>query len=118
MWIWIWGLVLGLLLGAIIAFFIVLYVEGGHKKIKLEPIETDRDLSMTFAVANDNTLWLAVHQVVNEIEKECVEGARRYIANTNQCISAVGAGEGASLVRTRLIEKRNLALKELNQRAG
>ena len=83
-----------------------------------KPIETDRDMTNAFAVTDDNSMWLAVHQVVNEVEKECIEGSRRYVMNTNQCISAVGAGEGASLIRLRLIEKRNLALKELNQKAG
>jgi len=84
----------------------------------LQPIETDRDMMMAFAVEDTNPLWLAVHQAINEIEKECVEGSRRYVANTNQCISAVGAGEGASLVRTRLIEKRNLALKSYREKVG
>jgi hypothetical protein len=76
------------------------------------------DRSSVFAVPDTDPFWLAVHQVVNEIERETLEAARSRVGNTNQCISAVGASEGAMMVRLRLIEKRENALSEVSHRLG
>src|SRR5439155_3590974 len=73
------------------------------------------DATAVFAVVDSEPWWIAVHDAITELEAETIEGARRYVANTNQCISAIGAGEGVALVRTRLIEKRDLALRELKR---
>lgn len=70
-----------------------------------------RDLSSALAVSDKDTFWLAVHQVINEAEQETIEGARNRTAETNKCIAAVGAGEGVCLVRSKLIIKRQTALK-------
>jgi hypothetical protein len=74
--------------------------------------EPARDLSGIFAVSELEPWYLAVHQCVNEIEREANEAARNRVSNTNQCISAIGAAEGAAMVRLRLIEKRENALRE------
>lgn len=78
----------------------------------------DRDMTMAFAVTDDNPMWLAVHQAINEIEKETVETARKCSANPSLSQYHLGASEGVTMVRLRLIEKRNLALKELNQKTA
>jgi hypothetical protein len=83
-------------------------------------ITESKDLSGALAVPETNDMWRAVHQVVNEIEQETIEASRRLVANTNSCISAIGSGEGAALVRRRLIEKRENAIDEASKlrRAG
>ena len=80
----------------------------------IEPIETDRDMTGAFAIEENHPLWLAVHQVINEAEKECMEGAAKYVANTNMCISAVGATEECGIIRRKLIERREVALKQFH----
>lgn len=80
----------------------------------VKPVEVDRDMSGAFAIEDNHPLWLAIHQVINEAEKECIEGARKYVANTNMCINSVGAGEGVALVRTKLIQKRKTALNQIH----
>jgi hypothetical protein len=72
----------------------------------------DKDLSGAFAVADTEPLWRAIHQALDELEMEMIEAARRYTKSTNECIAAVGAGEGVAMVRLRLIEKRENALRE------
>lgn len=74
-------------------------------------IEIDRDMAMSFAIANDNSLWLAVHQAINEVEKEVIETARKCSANPSLSNYHLGASEGVTMVRLRLIEKRKAALK-------
>jgi len=71
----------------------------------------DRDYSLVFAVPDTEPWWLAVHQVLNEAERETVQGARDRTANPNLCIAAVGAGEGIDLVRQKLIDKRQQSLR-------
>jgi hypothetical protein len=84
-----------------------------HRDYRPHPEITEgKDLSGALAVPETNDMWRAVHQCINEIEQETIEGSRRLVANTNSCISAVGAGEGAALVRRRLIEKRLNAIEE------
>jgi hypothetical protein len=58
--------------------------------------------------------WLAVHQVIDEAERETIQGARNRIQNANACIAAVGAGEGCALVRQKLEDKREIALRQLS----
>lgn len=70
------------------------------------------DLSGALAVSELEPWWRAVHQAINEVEQETVEAARRYTKSTNECIAAVGAGEGVAMVRLRLIEKRENALRK------
>lgn len=72
----------------------------------------DRDMTNAFAVANDNSLWLGVHQAINEVEKETIEMARKCSANPSLSNYHLGASEGVMMVRLRLIQKRNLALEE------
>jgi hypothetical protein len=69
------------------------------------------DRTPVFAVPDTEPWWLAVHQVLNQAEKESVEGARNRLANTNMCIAAVGAIDGVVLVRQKLMAAREIALK-------
>jgi hypothetical protein len=71
----------------------------------------DVDRVGALAVPDTEAWWLAVHQIVNSVEKETIDSSRKRVANTNLCISDVGAGEGVALVRTRLIEARQLAIQ-------
>ncbi len=91
------------------------------QKWKTGRIEPDRDMTNSFAIADDNPIWLATHQAINELEKEVVETARKCSANPSLSNYHLGASEGVSMVRLRLIEKRNVALeaaKKLTQIAG
>jgi hypothetical protein len=78
---------------------------------RVQPIETDRDMNGAFAIADDNSLWLATHQAINELEKEVIETARKCSANPSLSNYHLGASEGVTMVRLRLIEKRKMALK-------
>ena len=69
------------------------------------------DRSSVFAVPNNEPWWLEVHKAVNEIELEAFNAARSRVSNTNECINSIGASEGAMMVRLRLIEKRENALR-------
>jgi hypothetical protein len=69
------------------------------------------DLSGVFAVSDQEPWWLAVNQVLDDLERETAQFARDKVADTNKCISAVGAGEGVAMVRLRLKEIRDFALK-------
>jgi len=70
-----------------------------------------QDLSGVFAVSANEPWWLAVHALIDVLEGETIEGARNNVRDTNICISAVGAGEGVAMVRQRLIETREAALR-------
>jgi len=85
---------------------------------RYDPIETDRDMTGAFAVENTNPFWLAVHQAINEIEAETINSARACSANPNLVNYHVGASEGVTMVRRRLIEKRGIALAEVNKKVS
>lgn len=70
------------------------------------------DRAGAFAVAENTAWWVALHQLLNQIEAETVAGARNRVKKTNECIAAVGAGEGVALVRRRLLETRAYALSQ------
>jgi len=63
------------------------------------------------AVPDNEPWWITIHQIIDEAELETIQGARRRTKDTNACIAAVGAGEGVALVREKLIQARQLALK-------
>jgi hypothetical protein len=86
-------------------------------KITAPKVSPDTDLTGVFAIANDTPWYLAVHQILNEAEKEAMEGAKQRTANPNMCIAAVGAAEGVDLVRQKLLDKRRLALQSANVRS-
>ena len=69
------------------------------------------DRTSVFAVPNNEPWYLAVHDVVNEIELEAFNAARNRVGNTNQCMNSIGASEGAMMIRLRLVEKRENALR-------
>src|SRR5258708_3513812 len=70
------------------------------------------DRSGVFAVDETTAWWLALLQLLDRIEAETVAGARNRVKETNECIAAVGAGEGVALVRRRLLETRAYALSQ------
>jgi len=84
-----------------------------RRAVGLAAVADSVDRTGVFAVANNEPWWLAVQQVIDEAEQETIQGARNRVSNTNQCISAIGAGEGCALVRQKLIDKREIALKEV-----
>jgi hypothetical protein len=70
------------------------------------------NLDLVFAVPDNEPWWMAVHQLIDEAERETVDGARSRTANTNLCIAAIGASEGVDLIRQKLKDKRELALRQ------
>jgi hypothetical protein len=70
-----------------------------------EPV---KDLTAAFAVAELDPLWLGVHQALNKLEREMIEGAYNSIGE--RANDAIRNAEGVQLVRLRLIEIRNNAL--------
>jgi len=113
-----WFFPAGMILGAALAFCIIQYIESVNKEVKVKPIEADRDMTGAFAVENTNPFWLAVHQAINELEKETIEAARKCSANPSLSNYHLGASEGVSMVRLRLIEKRGIALAEVNKKVS
>jgi hypothetical protein len=71
------------------------------------------DRTPALAVPLTEPWWLAVHQILNDAELETIKGARRVHTgvNSNATIAAVGASEGVDLVRQKLNEARDYALK-------
>lgn len=55
--------------------------------------------------------WRAVNWIIDVAETETIQGARKVTANPHMVIAAVGAGEGIDLVRTKLKEAREAALR-------
>ena len=76
----------------------------------IKPDGINRTLS--FAVPDREPWWLGVHQTIDEAEAETIVAARKNILQPYGCIAAVASGEGIDLVRQKLIDKRNIALKE------
>ena len=88
-----------------------LEVRWAGRAAGVERMSDGVDRTSVFAVPDNEPWWLGVHQVVNEIEKEAFDAARARVAYTNQCINSIGASEGAMMIRLRLIEKRENALR-------
>jgi hypothetical protein len=78
-------------------------------------VSPDTDFTGVFAIPDNEPWWLAVHQILNEAEAETTSGARNRTANPNLCIAAVGAGEGVELVRQKLLDKRRVALLNMQR---
>jgi hypothetical protein len=81
------------------------------RKIAVPQVPEGVDYTGVFAVADNTPWWLAIHQVLDEAEKETIVSSRNRTGNPNLCIADVGAGEGIDLVRQKLIDKRRLALQ-------
>jgi hypothetical protein len=80
------------------------------------PVVTDSiDRTGVFAVPDTEPWWIAVHQAINDCEKETIREARAKTINPNACIAAVGAGEGCDFVRLRLTELREIALSDIKK---
>jgi hypothetical protein len=75
--------------------------------IELKPA----DLASALAVADTERWWVAVHQILDTIERETVEEARRYTNDPGRCTGAVCAGEAVALVRQRLEQTRAEGLR-------
>ena len=63
------------------------------------------------AVADTEPWWIAINSIIDQAEWETIDGARNASKDPNGCMAAVNAGEGVALVRQKLIEARELALK-------
>ena len=82
-----------------------------RKKGSLIVEVSERDLTNAFAVPDTEAWWLAVHQTLNQAEREIWDGAKARTKDSNLCIAAVGAAEGIDLIRQKLIDKRAAALR-------
>jgi hypothetical protein len=85
--------------------------------IRRKPVARPEAVNLgPLGVADTEPWWIAINLIIDEAEWETIEGARRTTGNTNACIAAVGAGEGVALVRQKLHEARQIALKSENER--
>jgi hypothetical protein len=84
-------------------------------KLARPKIPPGSDFTGVFAIPDNEAWWLAVHQILDEAEAETTHGARNRTANPNLCIAAVGAGEGVELVRQKLLDRRRLALLNIQR---
>jgi hypothetical protein len=85
-------------------------------KIASPKVPPDQDFSGVFAISDSTPWWLAIHQLLDEAERETIQSARNRTGNPNLCIADVGAGEGVDLVRQKLLDKRRLALQNVNRK--
>jgi hypothetical protein len=83
--------------------------------IRAGPQLKDSDIVNAFRVPENENWWRAVLQVIDELERETIQGARNYVANTNMCISAVGGGEALAELRGRLVALREKAVAGRDQ---
>ena len=74
------------------------------------------DYTGALAVADTEPWWRAVHQIINEAERETIVYARQNNTDPNACLAAVNAGDGIDLVRRKLNDARKYALSHF--RAG
>lgn len=72
---------------------------------------------LPLAVAEGEPWWVTVHRLIDSAEWETIEGARN-ASDTTKCVAAVGAGEGIALVRRKLIEARQVALRQMEINQG
>ena len=88
-----------------------LEVRWAGRAAGVERMSDGVDRTSVFAVPDNEPWYLAVHQAINEVEQEAFNAARARVSNTNECINSIGASEGAMMVRLRLVEKRENALR-------
>ena len=68
-------------------------------------------LRRALALGDDDPTWRAVHQVIDEMERETITTARDLIAQTDLCKAAVSAGETLDLLRRKLRGLREEGIK-------
>lgn len=75
------------------------------------PPLTPEALRGALAVADDNSLWLAVHQVIDDLEQETIRTARDLTGQPALCAGAVSAGEALAMLRRKLERLRDEGIK-------
>lgn len=80
----------------------------GLPGIKLSPAE----LRASFNVPDTNRLWMAVLQVIDDIEGEALDAAQKSVASHGICASCVGGTEFLTRLRDRMILEREAAIKQ------
>lgn len=70
------------------------------------------ELRASFNVADTNRLWMGVLQVIDDIEREALDGAQKSVANHGICASCVGGTEFLERLRDRMILEREAAIKQ------
>ena len=79
---------------------------------KIESVVDSTELLNAFEVPDNAPWWLAVHTVINELEKEMIDKAREKTGVDNVlALSSLDNSYGVALVRQRLIETRNAVLQ-------
>ena len=84
---------------------------GGYQPSTINHQPAPSDLPSALAVSDREPLWLAVHAIINQAERESLDGARLQVANERSCINSLGMADGAALVRSKLVALRDEALR-------
>lgn len=79
-----------------------------------QPLLPDAELRGAFAVAEDNRLWRAVLQVIEEEEGAAVGAARQTIGTPPISGGFLGGSESLALLKSRLVGLRESATGERN----
>lgn len=69
------------------------------------------ELRAAFGVPDSNRLWVAVLQMIREVQGEAKDAAEKSVANHGICASCVGGGEFLTRLRDRLILEREAAIR-------
>lgn len=71
----------------------------------------EAEVALALQVPDDDPMWRALHQVIDEFEEEMIAAAQKYVATHGLCANALGQAEAMGLLRRRLLELRQLARK-------
>jgi hypothetical protein len=71
----------------------------------------EADLRFALAVADTNPQYRAFLQIIDEAEREALDGARTQVVHDRLCVNSLGMADGAALVRTKLLEMRAAGLR-------
>ena len=73
------------------------------------PRLNDAELALAFLVADDNPLWCAVNQLIDDLARDAMTAARQHVSDHGLCASDIGGGELLELLRTQMNELRERA---------
>jgi hypothetical protein len=77
-------------------------------------IDDKTDYSGALAVPDTEPMWRAVHQILDQSEREIVEAAQKWAgANNERALNSLANSEGVAFIRRRLNEARTNALTRM-----
>jgi hypothetical protein len=81
----------------------------GTVYVVARPRLNEAELALAFLVADDNPLWRAVNQLIDDLAREATTAARQHVSDHGLCASDIGGGELLELLRTQMNELRERA---------